>query len=632
VQMPESLQLVCRATVDALDVGEIARSFGGGGHNRAAAAAIRDQTLDEVVNELWEAVYKYIQPVTRVSDLMSYGAHTVEAKKLVKDVVGQLRRIGHEGYPVAENGQIVGLLTRRDLDRAAEHGLTEAEIREIMSEGQITLNPSDSISTLEQRMVESGWGQIPVVEDGGKLIGIVTRTDLIKHWARIHPPTKQTVPTVTPDQLITVFGKDVTRLINTISQHAQASNTTLYMVGGVVRDLLLNRKNLDIDFVVETDAIEFAGTLQAKFGGKLSSFRPFGTAKWILDETVSAEIRANASSLPEHIDFATARNEFYEHPTALPTVYNSSIKLDLARRDFTINTLAVQLSPASFSGRILDFYGGLNDLNTGLIRVLHSLSFVDDPTRILRAVRFEQRLSFQIEPRTADLIETSRPMLGRITGERLRNELWLLLRESEPERGLRELAERGILTGIHPAFTVPDQLETWFKAARSFTPPWEGSAFDLVELYWHLIAIHIPSDQIKAWSERLLFSQSVEQSMLAARRVVEKADILSGAETRPSQMVSLLKDTSELALAAAWITLNDPAREAIRRYWTVWQHQQPTTNGNTLRERGLKPGPCYSLILTRLRTALLDGEIKTEADERSLLESLIKEGICDDRA
>lgn len=631
VAMPEHIQLVCRATVDALDVSEIARVFGGGGHSRAAAAAIHDQTMQDVVASLWTEVYRRIQPIARVADLMSYGLHTVEASQQIKDVVRRLRRIGHEGYPVVENGKIVGLLTRRDLDRAAEHGLDKAPIREIMSGGSVTLNPDDSILTLEQRMVESGWGQIPVVSNQGELIGIVTRTDLIKHWAQVHPPASQPMHILEAGQTEAVLGADVAALIDIIADHAQERDTPLYMVGGVVRDLLLKRHNLDLDFVVESSAIELAESLRALYGGRVSSFRPFGTAKWKLDETAASTLGLDLSELPDHIDFATARNEFYEHPTALPTVYDSSIKLDLGRRDFTINTIAIQLSPASANRRILDFYGGLHDLQAGLIRVLHSLSFVDDPTRILRAVRFGRRLNFHIEPRTAELIEAARPMLGRITGERLRNELTLLLRENYPEQSLRELEERGVLTAIHPSFQLDEHLETLFQAAHLFTPPWTTEPIEMTDLYWHLIAMGIPLHNLRAVLERLLFPQREMDSILSARGLVEKASFLADPASKPSQIVAQFQDVPELAMLAAWLAIPDiQARDNIVDLWTKWRNMRPITNGHKLRELGIPPGPCYSRILTRLRNAWLDGAVENTEQEAQLLRNLIDEGICDD--
>ncbi|NWG16343.1 MAG: CBS domain-containing protein [Chloroflexi bacterium] len=634
VAMPGSIQLVCRSTIDALDVGEIARLFGGGGHHRAAAATIHDYTLSETVALVWEKVEKHIQPTTRIANLMSYGVHTINAGQRINDIIRQLRRIGHEGFPVVESGQVVGLLTRRDMDRAVEHGLGNLTARDIMTAGTVTLRPDDSVLTFEQRLVESGWGQIPVVSDSGSLIGIVTRTDLINHWAKTHPPAYPQDKIVSGSQIESVLGRAIATLINAIAAHAQETGVSLYLVGGIVRDLLLYRRNLDIDFVAESDAIHLAEQLQSRLGGRISCFRPFGTARWKLDEQVGAALQLDARLLPDHIDFATARNEFYEHPTALPTVYNSSIKLDLQRRDFTINAMAVQLSPAVASGRVLDYYSGLHDLQARQIRVLHSLSFVDDPTRILRAVRFQQRLDFTIEPRTAELIAGALPMLGRITGERIRNELTLLLREDRPENGLLALQERGALAAVHSAFVLSGDIGASFRRARAVqTWPWPVSNLDMAALYWHIIAAGIPAAKLPALLERLLFGRAVANSLLEAARLAQQADELAQPDQRPSQIVAFLRPASDLACLAAWLlTEENLVRQRICRYNTEWRFVQPGINGHHLQKMGLKPGPCYSLILNRLREARLDGETPTDADEQRLLHRLIEDNNCHDRA
>ncbi len=631
VQLPENLQLVCRASVDGLDVGDVARLFGGGGHERAAAASIYDKNVDEVVALLWQATQKRIQPLTRVADLMSYGVQTVEADKPIQDIVQKLRRIGHEGFPVVEGEKVSGLLTLRDVDRAMEHELGHLKVREVMSSGSVLLRPTDSVWAIEQQMVASGWGQIPVVDESDNLIGIVTRTDLIKHWARVHPST-QTQNTILDDEKIaTVLGKPVATFIQKIAVHAQKAGISLYMVGGVVRDLLLDRQNLDLDFVVEGNAIHFAEQLQKQYGGQINSFRPFGTAKWKLDEQAALALDLPLAALPDHVDFATARNEFYEHPTALPTVYNSSIKLDLGRRDFTMNTLAVQLSPASAAGKILDFYGGQADIKAGLIRVLHSLSYVDDPTRILRAIRFERRLGFTIETRTADLIESAKPMLGRITGERVRNELTLLLRENKPENGLAELQQRGLLTAIHEAFILPENLMAQFEQARTLKASWQYEPVDNAELYWHIIAGNIPEDNLKSLCERLMFAKTMTESMIAVRQLIDDINKQPFGEMKVSGIVEHLTAIPELALITVWMHVQDKnVRDSIRRFWMEWQHIQPIMNGHILQEMGLTPGPCYKVILKQLKDAWLDGEVKSEAEEKQLLQKLIQEGICND--
>ncbi|MBC6938075.1 MAG: CBS domain-containing protein [Chloroflexi bacterium] len=634
VAMPGGIQLVCRSTVSALDVGEIARLFGGGGHHRAAAATINDKNLADTVALLWREIEARTKPTKRVADLMSYGVNTVSAGQRINEIIRPLRRIGHEGYPVLDGGQVVGLLTRRDMDRAIEHGLGNLTARDIMNAGTVTLRPDDSVTVFEQRLVESGWGQIPVIGDSGALIGIVTRTDLINHWAQTHPPAYPQDKIVSGSQIESVLGRAISTLINTIAALAQESGISLYLVGGIVRDLLLYRRNLDIDFVAEGDAIHLTEMLQKRLGGRISSFRPFGTAKWKLDEQVAAALHLDARLLPDHIDFATSRNEFYEHPTALPTVYNSSIKLDLQRRDFTINAMAVQLSPAAASGRVMDYYGGLHDLQARQIRVLHSLSFVDDPTRILRAVRFQQRLDFTIEPRTAELIAGALPMLGRITGERIRNELTLLLRETEPENGLLALQERGALAAIHPAFVLSSDVISALQRARAVQDwPWPMPELDMAVLYWHIIAAGVPLIRLPSLLERLLFGRGMTNSLLEAARLAQQADELAQPDLRPSQITAILKPASETACLAAWLLAENPlVGQRIRRYMVEWRFIQPGINGHHLQKLGLKPGPRYSAILNRLRQARLDGETLTDADENRLLQHLLEEKDGHDRA
>ncbi|GAB4508451.1 MAG: CBS domain-containing protein [Anaerolineae bacterium] len=625
VNMRGVVQMVARSGREAIDVAVLAREFGGGGHPRAAAAKIMRKNLNDIKTRLWALLEAQIQPSTRVADLMSYGVQTVQADAPLTSIIQQMRRIGHEGYPVVDEGRLVGLLTRRDADRALEHGLANAIVRDVMLSGEVSLTPDDSVSTLEQLMVQSGWGQIPVVNGRGHLTGIVTRTDLIKHWVQTHPTSPPPQDRIPPAQVQAVLGETVAGLIETVSAQARAQNISVYMVGGVVRDLILQRPNYDIDFVVEGDAIAFAETLQAEFGGDLVSFRPFGTAKWRLAESSLAH-----EALPDHIDFATSRNEFYEHPTALPSVYNSSIKLDLHRRDFTINTLAVQLSPERSRDRLLDFYGGLDDLRNGIIRVLHSLSFVDDPTRVLRAIRFAQRLKFTIEPRTWELIAHSAEMLRRITGERVRNELALLLKEAEPEKGLAWMEQQGILQAIHPDFKPGERAWSVLAAIRELEH-WPTQPEDRIELTWHVVMMSLPPERIPAVGERLLFGKPLVKSFGQAAALVQPdmAQALNRAEVRVSEVVHTLDDYTETALLAAYLWLLAGGElvyaEHIAHYLREWRHIQPASDGNTLIAMGLRPGPRFRRLLTRLRAALLDGEISTVEDEARLLERMIKD-------
>jgi len=630
VAMPKKTQLVARSRTDDIDVSMVAEHFGGGGHPRASAASIKGESSENITTQIWSHLRDSIRPAVRVADLMSYGLQYLDADEMLEDRLSFIRRVGHEGYPVVSQNRVVGLLTRRDADRAAEHNLKSLKIRDVMIEGEVSLTPNDSVSALEQLMVNSGWGQIPVVDDDGKPIGIITRTDLIKHWAQTHPNISLSLPEITFETLTDVLGHPVAQLINTIAEHAQQTNTAIYMVGGVVRDILLNRKNLDIDFVVEGDAIAFTESLAEQLHGTVHSHKPFGTAKWILDEPVTETLGLSLDDIPHHIDFATARFEYYEQPTALPTVYSSSIKLDLQRRDFTMNTLAVQLSPQEQKWRILDFYGGIDDLEDSLIRVLHSLSFVDDPTRILRAVRFSERLQFVIEPRTADLIKGALPMLKRITGERIQNEITLILREETPERGILKLQALGVLEALHTDFRVSIHLREYFARCRTTSPPFDTEDHDITRRYWHMMIVEITTDNVATICEHLGLGRNLINSMTATANLLQNKDSIINPSNKPSEITHQLEQMPNIAIETAWYVLaDDPRQQIIEQYMSIWRHQKATTNGNDLKQLGLPPGPQYKTILDKLRSGWIDGEITSAQDETYYLHKLIEQGEFD---
>jgi tRNA nucleotidyltransferase (CCA-adding enzyme) len=625
VQMPGTLQLVCRTRSDAVHVGQLASAFGGGGHARAAAAKIHGHSLQSAVEAIHAYLLREVPPVDRVRDIMSRGLNFVAPDDRIADILPRLQRVGHEGYPVVQAGRVVGLLNQRDAGRAAQHHLADAVVADLMQRGAIHVQESDPVSVIDQVMASTGWGQIPVQDDAGRLTGIVTRTDLIRYWAARHAPSPAQLPEAPSEaRLRDVMGAPIAQLITGIATFAQNHGHTLYLVAGFVRDLILARPNRDIDFVVEDDAIAFANALAATFGGRVHSYAPFRTAKWFLGEATLDEmgIPDVAALHCDTIDFATARNEFYEHPTALPSVYSGSIKLDLHRRDFTINTLAVQLSPRATMWRLLDFYGGLADLNAGLIRVLHSLSFIDDPTRILRAVRFSERLGFAIEPDTAALIANACPMLGRITGERVRNELALLLHEAHPSRGLRKLDALGALAGIHPGFRVSARLSETLPKARDPQIPWAlEEPIEAIALKWHVVFAHVPAGEVVAIARRLLFSDREARSFALAAELVQHVAPDLAALERPREVYLRLQPANEVVLVAAYLAGDSATQDAVRLFANDLRHRRIHTNGETLRQMGIAPGPAYRRLLKALHMARLDGEITTADDEKTLLAS-----------
>lgn len=636
VEMPSHIQLIARSTVDAIDVGAIARYFDGGGHTRAAAAIIRDQSIDWVKKAVLKQLRRAIRPSLTVADLMSHGVQTLAPDARARDADSQMRRYGYEGFPVVSDGRIVGLLTRRAVDRAIDHGLDGVRIEQLMEAGEVSVLPSDSIPALQQVMMSSGWGQIPVVDGERKVIGVVTRTDLIKHLGHSAPPADRRAEIA--QELEQALPPILMALTRMAGRQAHDAGLSLYVVGGFVRDLLLGYPLSDLDFVVEGDAIRLTHILQQTFGGETRSHGRFSTGKWLLDGNTWAAIAERLEvplpgdeRLPSHIDFVTARTEYYHAPTELPEVERSSIKHDLHRRDFTINTLAIRLDPLVF-GQLLDFYGGEADLREKRIRVLHSLSFVDDPTRILRAARLEQRLGFRIEARTEELIRHALPLLDKVSGDRIRHEIEWILDEDRPERALRRLADLGALAAIHPDLGCDSRVEDAFDALRRAAdapgrkqPVWpELEGIDLEWPYFAVLTYHLSWDDVQTIGRSLKVQHRTLAALEDLHTLKPHIEALAGG-LPPSRVDAILSRTDDRVLLAAWAAAPEAARSHIADYAIRLRHITIAIDGSTLKERGLRPGPHFGTILRRLRAARLDGEIETPEQEEALLKRLIEE-------
>ncbi len=632
VALDGSVQMVARSTSNSLDVGEVAEHFGGGGHSRAAAALVRDQTLDQLCQDLLEYLEQVIEPPIRVAEIMSREPQVLSPETRIHEALEKMQRFGHEGYPVVEENSVVGLLTRRAVDRAMSHGMGENPIAQIMEAGSQMVLATDSVQHMQRVMMMSGWGQLPVADaESGEIIGIVTRTDLINTYGR------QDTAGVDPhraDLLEGALPPERLALLKLIIAEAEARGDALYIVGGFVRDLLLEQPSVDFDLVVEGDAIGLAQRMVTAYGGRASSHRRFGTAKWQLDATQN-ELQAALSisdlapdSLPASLDFVSARTEFYPHPTALPSVEQGSIKLDLHRRDFTINTLALRLDGAHYA-QLLDHWGGGRDLQDGVIRVLHSLSFIDDPTRMLRAVRLEQRLGFRIEPRTMELLEQALPLLDRVSGERIRSELDAIFAEPEVIAIMERLEERGLLKAIHPAFVWENRLADRFAEAIAFESPSEWGLTDSVDLHFLLYSLclsQLPQVKAKELCNRLRFPLAVERDLLDSNHLFHLLEQHKKASPA-SQYVEWMEDIQERALVAGWMALEDDSigRNAIVQYLVSWRKVVTTVDGETLRQMELPPSPAYKEILWRLRAAWLDGQVTNDEEEQQLMEKLVEE-------
>jgi tRNA nucleotidyltransferase (CCA-adding enzyme) len=636
------IQFIARSTKDSINVANLAAHFNGGGHSRAAAALIKDRELEEVCSEIEEILPEFIRPAVTVAQIMSHGPQVLAPDTPAEEAASLMQRYGYEGYPVVSEGKVVGLLTRRAVDRALAHRMN-LSASSLMEAGEVSVQPADSIESLQRRMTETGWGQIPVVEEkGGKIIGIVTRTDLLKTLTQdAGYPGRQNLAS----RVESVLPSARLALLKAVARAAYEQRDAIYIVGGFVRDLLLDRPSLDFDLVVEGDAISLARTLVKQYGGRITSHSRFGTAKWFiadisdnLDKDLNSEVDSDiehlfdSADLPEFIDLISARTEFYTHPTALPTIQRGSIKLDLHRRDFTINTLALRLDGHHY-GTLYDFWGGLNDLRQGLVRSLHSLSFVDDPTRMLRAVRFEQRFDFRIEERTLQLLKEALQLIDRVSGDRIRHELDHIFHEDKPAKMLARLDELHLLSAIHRDL----KWDAWIATRITFLSnsllssarqDWELHEWDLGELKralcYALWIIRLPSEQARPVLSRLKLNRGLAEDALAACNLLKELDSLVGEP--PSSITNRLEKISPLSIFAVYLSTEDAQQqEILYTYIKEWRKITPTITGHELRRRGLSPGPLYRQILESLRAAWLDGKVKSQQEEAAFLEDLIQQ-------
>jgi len=628
VEQDDHIQMVARSRSEAIDVGGLAEQFGGGGHSRAAAALIRGRHLEAVWDQLVQALDAHVRPAINVRDIMSFGVHTLSPNTTVAQAEELMRHYGHEGFPVIEEGRVVGVLTRREIDRAIQHGLDQAPIHAFMHKGQIAVSPDDAVEQVQEVMVQYDVGQVPVVEDG-QVIGIVTRTDLIKLWGQSARPSRAQEIAARMEAALPPSLLNLLRAVSETAQEMAEDHMAgtdgvhgLYIVGGFVRDLLLGIPTLDLDLVVEGDAISLARRLAKKYGGRVRSHVRFGTAKWILD-------RAGKEMPISCLDFATARKEFYERPSALPQVKQSSIRQDLHRRDFTINTLAIDLSPKHW-GELLDFYGGERDLREGLIRVLHSLSFLEDPTRILRAVRLEQRLGFRIEERTEELMRNALDLLDRTTPERIRQEFYLILQEERPYDIIYRLKQLGILERLHPDLECDSWLRTRFcrmrRVLREGRWPLEGKARETPDPAWYLalLTFRLSREALRAFMSRLRIVSREADLLRQVHGLRQYLPLLEKERQRPSTLVRCLEPASREALFVLWIATDSClAREQIEAYDHTYRKIRPLLTGDDLKGMGLPPGPLFGALLDALRSARLNGQVKTRMDEEAMVEELL---------
>lgn len=624
--MKDRVHMVARSRTTDVDVGRICAALGGGGHTYAASASIKDKTLTQAKEELFGLLYSQVNPQILAESLMSKPAVVIEDNRPLSEAQEIMARFGLKAIPVvsAENRRCLGILEHDIADKAIKHGLGASGSSDYMMQGAHTVTPKADLFHIMEIILGQRQRQVPVVEND-EVVGVVTRTDLINTLVREPARIPESVGAERKSErsvaghLRDKLPAALYELLKRAGTMAWTMGYEAYVVGGFVRDLILGRPNLDLDLVVEGDGILFAEALARELGGRVKSHRKFKTAVVIMEDGT-------------RVDVATARLEYYEYPAALPTVELSSIKMDLYRRDFTINALAVHLSPGNF-GKLVDFFGAQRDLKERVIRVLHSLSFVEDPTRILRAIRFEQRFNFKIGAQTERLIRNAitNQFVHKLSGSRVFHEIRHIFEDDAPLACIRRMDEFGLLAAIHPLLALDDRKKevlaeadrviSWYRLLYVTPQP------EIWRIYFLGLCAGMADEEVQSVTTRMGFSKHHEDTFLNLRHCIrDTAQSIYEWDYRKALYSELYYMLKDLPLEGVLYLMARHPKETVQRsislYLTTLKNQQIEVSGDDLLAMGIPPGPRFSEILRSVTAAMLDGKATCRADQLDLAKRL----------
>lgn len=627
VAMEERVFVTARSRAGSFDVAALLRVVGGGGHAQAASAVLRERDPDEVVRRLLAALPDTVTAMPTAADIMSRPVRFIDADTPVDDALLAAQRYGHSGISVRDGDRVVGMAARRDLDKAVRHGLGHAPVKGVMTSNVVFAPQSATVEELRHLMVETNVGRLPIVSDEGfgraerdgivlvgDVLGIATRTDVLAAyhggWTDEAAPLKPEVARVETLLDLPYYGR-LFRAASAISDEFAG----VYLVGGFVRDLLLGRPNYDVDIAVEGDGIQFARRLARRLGGRVRPHQKFQTAVVLLPPEALGEEPAwlPTGQDPFHVDVATTRTEFYDYPAALPSVEHASARQDLFRRDFTINAMAISLKGEDL-GEVLDFFGGFRDLHNGVIRVLHNLSFIEDPTRIFRAVRYENRYAFRMDEQTRALAKACVGMrlVGDLSSARLRDELVSLLDEADVAWTLQRLFELGVARQVHPKLATGERTVDLIGRLDGLVREF-GLEGDVVRWRLRLAAVtrNMAHDELFMWLERLRLRHAdahvVRRSVVLGPRMDEQ---LAAADMGDWDLYRLLDAAPvESVVFALGHSESVAAQERFRRYLGVLRRRRLQITGNDVIALGARQGPMVGQALEAVRRGRVEDRI-----------------------
>ena len=602
VKMEDRIYLVGRSKGRGLAVNGLIELFGGAGHPRAASATIKDAELPVVLEQLRSAIQGRAKRPHLVRDMMSYPVKTVSPDMRLGEVEQILLRYGHTGVPVTVDERLVGIISRRDVDKAIKHGLQHAPVKGFMTTKVTTVDVEASLDEVQRLMVLHDIGRLPVIEEGN-LVGIVSRSDVLRLVHGVAIPIEMQLArdrSIAMRQdildLMARLPEEVRKLLEAVRDTAEEEKCAVYLVGGFVRDLLLSFPTQDLDFVIEGSGGQFAQALMQRIpNGKITQHEKFGTAQIIFPDG-------------SHLDIASTRWEYYSFPGALPQVEESCLREDLFRRDFTVNSMAICLNTERF-GELVDYYGGKRDLQQGKIRFLHNISFIDDPTRMLRAIRFAERYSFNLAKETFEALYTAidSGVLSTLSKERFTEEILLIYKE----KNYIAMGQTLISSGLFKAWFREDY--DWNFNSEDI----QSSADWPLEMRWLISVSKIDAAQIVKMLEYFCLNRSLRDVTLTFVHLRESLmEPLSLGEL--DQLLNKIPKVIVTVLAR-----DERFKLTITEYLEICQKINMSVDGKALIRMGVKEGPVIGEILNQVRMAWLQDQIHTLEEEQAIVRRLL---------
>lgn len=618
--------VIGRSRAEYLDTTEVLEYFGGGGHPNASSAVIKDLTLNETVEKLKFIIRDVVKPQKKAEHMMTSPVKFVSYYQTFNDALDLFMKYNLNMMPVVKNNFSVGLISRKDILQGIKHGLSGEPVNNIMQIEFEKVAPDTEFQKVEDIMLIKNQKLVPVEDSKTGLTGVITRTDLLRlmreesvripYYLRgkavgMGLAKTMNVRNLLKDRLPERFYD----MLLEIGELGEELNSKVYVVGGFVRDLLMRNDNFDVDIVVEGSASKFARRYSKIKNARVSVHKKFDTAQVILSDNT-------------RVDFATARTEYYTFPAAAPEVESSSIKNDLYRRDFTINAMAVKLNKKEF-GKLLDFFGGRRDLKDKKIRVLHNLSFVDDPSRVFRAIRFAVRFGFEIGPHTNKLLKhtVNLKLFERVIGKRMFMELKYILSEDNYLKALEILKEYDLLKFFHKdikldskkyeLFESVDRISGWYTFQTKFP-------VDIFLCRFYVFLTGLKHDNLKTLADKFEFNH-----LESAKYISEVSKVLNVSikirrdkKLTNSRLYSFLKAFKSESVIYLGAVLGRDYEDKIKDYFNIFRNVKLQVTGDDFIKIGFRPSRKFAEILNKLIEMKIDGAISSREEELDMARKL----------